>query len=152
MNWSSRSYFEPLKSWWHSNKCTIYYCCYLYNVHVWLLNANVSSCCQWGMSLHILPPTSFISHTEILIYIIPSLSYCQPVTAYWTGIVFRSDIITQNFVVEFWCHTNCTPFWFGLLFILHEWWSLCTFEMLCCNMGDWSPTFWNSVLVSKHWS
>lgn len=139
-----------MKNCWHNNKCTICYCCYLYNL--WLLNANISSCCQRGMSLHNLPPTSFIPHTEILIYIIPSLSYYQPITDYWTGVVFRSNIITKNFVVEFWCHTNCTPSWFGLLFRLHECWALCTFEMLCFNMGDWSPKFWNSVLVSKLWS
>ena len=102
-----------------------------------------------GMSSYYLPPTTFISHTEILIYIIPSLPYYQPITAYRTGIVFRSDIITQNFVVKFWCYTNCTPYWFRLLFMLHECWALCTFGMLCCNMSDWSPVFLNSVLVSK---
>lgn len=113
---------------------------------------NIGSCCQRDMSLHNLSPTTFISHTEILINIIPSLSYYRPITAYWTGTGFRSDIITQNFVVEFWCYTNCTPSWFMLLFMLHECWALCTFGMLCFNMGEWSPTFWNSVLVSKLWS
>lgn len=117
-----------MKKWWHNNKCTVCYCCYLYNV--WLINADISSCCQKGMSSHYLPPTTSISHTEILIYIIPSLPYCQLITAYGTGIVFRSDIITQNLVVKFLCYTNFTPSWFGLLFMLHECWTLCTLECL----------------------
>jgi hypothetical protein len=103
--------------------------------NLWLLNADISSCCEMGVSLHCLPPTALMSCTGIFICIIRSLSYYQPVTAYWTRILFRNDNITQKFLVCILMSHKFTPSRFELHFMLNEFCALFTFGMLCWVTG-----------------
>jgi len=116
-----------LKNWWHNNKCTICYCCYLYNL--WLLNAKWVHVVKGHVIAQSYSHYFYITQRNI------NSHHSQSFLLSAYNSLLNRDWVQEwhhntTFCSTIWCYTNCTPTWFGLLFMLHECWALCILE--CC--------------------